>query len=121
MMTDVYDFYSRKNFNHLAQQDYEKNDEMVIKNGKYVGCLPQQQAKSILKIMSIITAKKAQIEALMAEYSNLQEVYNSKAADSLLFLNAKANGVNFDPETYELFVDVKGHCWVVKIQNTSEI
>ncbi|WP_339192783.1 hypothetical protein [Paenibacillus sp. FSL W8-1287] len=113
-MADVYDFYSRRNFRQLALQDYGKNDEIVMTHGKYVGCLPQQQAKSILGIMSLMTAKKEQIDSLMAEFSKLQEVYNSNAIDSLLFLKAEANGINFDPETYELYVDVKGHCWVVK-------
>lgn len=117
-MADVYDFYTRRNFKQLALQDYEKNDETVMNQGKYVGCLPQQQAKSILNIMSLMIAKKEQIESLMAEYSELQEVYHSRAIDSLLFLNAEANGMNFNPETYELYVDVKGHCWVVECRKT---
>ncbi len=45
---------------------------------------------------------------LMAEFDELQTVYNSRAVDSLLFLNAKVNGVNIDPEIYKLYVDVKG-------------
>ncbi|WP_138494396.1 hypothetical protein [Paenibacillus pinistramenti] len=79
-----------------------------MKYGKYVGCLPQQQSKSLLSIISLMTAKKEQIEMLMAEFDELQTVYNSRAVDSLLFLNAKVNGVNIDPEIYKLYVDVKG-------------
>lgn len=115
-MADIYDFYSRKSFKQLTQQNYGKNDETVLEFGKYVGCLPHQKAKSILNIMSLMTAKKAQIETLMAEYSEMQEYYNGRAIDSLIFLNAKANGVNFELGTYELYVDVKGHCWVVKTE-----
>ncbi|GIO35764.1 hypothetical protein J41TS12_06250 [Paenibacillus antibioticophila] len=61
--------------------------------------------------------KKHQIQQLMFEYEHLSCEYDEMVMEALDFLDAKNNGVYFYPETWDFYIDVKGHCWAVNNNN----
>ncbi|GMK39112.1 hypothetical protein PCCS19_21660 [Paenibacillus sp. CCS19] len=60
--------------------------------------------------------KKSQIEQMMLEYEEIQIGYEELVNEAVSFLGVRNNGVEFAPKIWDLYVDVKGHCWVIKIE-----
>lgn len=57
--------------------------------------------------------KKKQIEKLMSEYEELRCGYEEMVMEAVNFLWVKDNGVDYNPEVWDFYVDMKGQCWVV--------
>ncbi|WP_435924464.1 hypothetical protein [Paenibacillus sp. DYY-L-2] len=112
-MAQIYDFLSRQPLSRLKYHDYEQNDRIIEQHGKYIGVLTKQRTESLREIIDLIELKKKQIEQLMSEFEELRSGYDEIVLEAVSFLGAKKNGVDFDPETWDFYVDVKGHCWVV--------
>ncbi|SFM52930.1 hypothetical protein SAMN03159341_14314 [Paenibacillus sp. 1_12] len=113
-MDEIYDFFSRKSFNKLVDHDYEHNAETIEKHGKYIGVLTKQQTQLLRSTFDMLLFNKNQVEMLMSEYEDLRSDYEQKAFDAVIFLRASKNGVDYNSEDWELYVDVKGHCWIIK-------
>lgn len=112
-MAQIYDFLSRQPLSRLKHHDYEQNDRIIEQQGKYIGVLTKQRTESLREIIDLMELKKKQIEQLMSEFEELRSGYDEMVLEAVSFLGAKKNGVDFDPEIWDLYVDVKGHCWVV--------
>jgi hypothetical protein len=113
-VAEIYDFLSRKSQFDLVKHNFKQNDEFVEQHGKYIGVLTKQRTESLRKTIDMMEFKKNQIEKMMTEYEVLQLGYNEMVTDGVSFLGVRNNGVEYDPEVWEFYVDVKGHCWVVK-------
>ncbi|BFH67373.1 hypothetical protein J27TS7_16280 [Paenibacillus dendritiformis] len=118
-LAQIYDFLSRQPLSKLKQHNNEQSDKIIEQHGKYIGVLTKQRTESLRQIIDLLELKKNQIEQLMSEFEELQSGYDEMVIEAVNFLEAKKNGVDFDPETWDFYVDVKGHCWVVK--NSSKV
>ncbi|GGF88667.1 hypothetical protein [Paenibacillus aceti] len=113
-MVQIYDFLSRQPLSKLKQHNYEQNDKIIEQHGKYIGVLTKQRTESLREIIDLMKLKKNQIKQLVSEFEELRSGYDEMVQEAVSFLEAKKNGVDFDPETWDFYVDVKGHSWVVK-------
>lgn len=113
-MAKIYDFLSGKSQVALVKHDFKQNDALVEQHGKYIGVLTKQRTESLRQTIDMMEFKKQQIELLMSEYEEIRCGYAEMVSESMNFLGAKNNGVDYDPEVWEFFVDREGHCWVVK-------
>jgi len=113
-LTEIYDFFSRKNLYKLVSHDIKQNSEVVSRHGKYIGVLTKQQTRSLRQTIDLVQFKKNQLELLIFEYEEIRSEYEQMSLDAVAFLDAKKNGVNFNLDEWDLFVDLDGHCWVVK-------
>lgn len=113
-MAEIYDFLSRKSQFDLVNHNFKQNDEFVEQNGKYIGVLTKLRTESLRKTIDMMEFKKNQIEQMMLEYEELQIGYEEMVNEAVNFLGVKKNGVDFEPEVWDFYVDVKGHCWVVR-------
>jgi len=112
-LSNIYDYFTKKQFDQISHQDYAENERVIEAYGKYIGVLTRQQAQALRNTMDILVAMQAQIENLMQEYKLLLTEYNKMVIDATRFLEAERKGVKYSPETYDLYVDKDGHCWVV--------
>ncbi|WP_127505967.1 hypothetical protein [Paenibacillus humicus] len=112
-LAQIYDFLSRQPLNKLKQHNYEQNDRIIEQHGKYIGVLTKQRTETLREIIDLMELKKKQIEQLMSEFEELRSGYDGMVLEAVSFLGAKKNGIDFDPETWDFYVDVKGHCWVI--------
>jgi len=113
-MAKIYDFLSRKSQYELVKHDFKQNDELVGEHGKYIGVLTKQRTKSLRQTIDLMEFKKKQIEQLMSEYDELLCGYEELVNEAMSFLGAINNGVNYNPEVWNFYVDAKGHCWVIQ-------
>lgn len=113
-MAQIYDFFSRKHSTDLIKHEYKNNDEVVEKHGKYIGVLTKQRTDSLRRTIDLMEFKKSQIEKLMSEYEELRCGYEEIVMEAVNFLRVKDNVDDYDPEVWDFYVDVKGHCWVVQ-------
>ena len=113
-MAEIYDFFSRKNFNKLIDHNHMQNKEIIMQHGRYIGVLTKQQTHSLRNTIDMLIFKISQVEMLMFEYEDLRSDYEEMVVDPVSFLEASKNGVAYNSEDSEFYVDQKGHCWVVK-------
>jgi hypothetical protein len=100
--------FTRKD--HLKMgQDYTANDAAASK-GRYLGVLPKHTSSRIRETAEDLARRRAQIDALMAEFTPRWEGYFFMIVGALVVLGEDTE--NFDPEQQELFVDEDGHCWL---------
>jgi hypothetical protein len=108
-MADIYDYFSRKHFNNLSHREHVSNDKIIESFGKYIGVLTKSQAQTIRNQMEILAFKRAQIGNLNEEFNSLKAACDEMTESALGFL--KAN--NCSTKSHDLYVDSRGHCWVV--------
>ena len=113
-MGRVYDYFSKRNMESLARQDYAKNDKIADERGRYIGVLPKNEAKVLRDTVDQLARKKAQIDGLIDEFHTIYEGYSYMLAGALALL--KINPDSFDPRTHDLYVDKNGHAWIVERQ-----
>ncbi|RUS44560.1 hypothetical protein [Cohnella sp. AR92] len=113
-MGKIFDFLSHKAQFELINHNFKHNDEIVEKHGKYIGVLTKQRTESLRQTIDMMEFMKKQVEQLMSEYEELRCGYEEMVMEAVNFLGAKDNIVEYDPEGWDFYVDVKGHCWVIK-------
>ncbi|MEO3946208.1 hypothetical protein [Gorillibacterium sp. CAU 1737] len=113
-MTDIYDFFSRRNLRKLVQNSYEENAQLIEEKGRYIGVLTKTKTQSIRITIHMMDIKRGQIENLMNDFQQLCTEYEQMAEAAIKFLKVHKNRVEYNSEEYDLYVDQDGHCWVAK-------
>lgn len=103
---------SLKSGKQLNKQDIKANDQLVMKDGRYIGVLPSEDAEFMRKWHDRLTCEQAQIDELISEYEQSRMQYLVDLTSVLLYLGF--DPMNFDPITEHVFISEDGHIWVVK-------
>lgn len=114
-MGEVRDFFTGSRMDDLVKQNNKENDGIVSQFGRYVGVLPQFKSDSLRNKMNYMSQKRTQLIALQSEYQMLCDDYEETLLDVSKFLEIPYNQAA--PLTHDFYIDSKGHCWIVKIED----
>jgi hypothetical protein len=107
--SNVVDMFTRSDYMKMGQ-DYAANDA-AASAGTYIGVLPKHASVPMRETAEDLARRRAQIDALMAEFTPRWEGYFFMTVGALTTLGVDTS--SYDPEKQELFVDEDGHCWMV--------
>lgn len=107
MKGQVIDFRTRRNLTQAAAQ----LDSAVAQKGTYVGVLPKGEAQAIRDTMKQLEDKRTDIDLLVNEFDSLWTGYGFMLLGAMGILGI--DFAQYEPEAYDLHVDVKGHCWMM--------
>ena len=117
-MGTVYDFFSGKSLDEInnALREAEKTNpehlaNLVEQHGKYLGCIPSYDAKTIRDHMDRMNFLIKQGISVAEEVNRAYFVYLEMLTYALTFLNYDLE--KFDPNTMNVYVDSDGHVWIM--------
>jgi hypothetical protein len=58
-LSNIYDYFTKKQFDQISHQDYAENERVIEAYGKYIGVLTRQQAQALRNTMDILVAMQA--------------------------------------------------------------
>lgn len=109
-MSNVYDFFSRKQLSPEPSNDSEE----LRKNGRYIGMVPKQEAEEINDLIERMNAAKRVIEAFMDNFNDINTAFIGRLADALVRMNVELDA--FNPEIHEFYITDSGHAWIINKQ-----
>lgn len=109
---NLIDFFSGRPYSKMTQQDTDKNDELVNKEGVYLGCLKKEDGKTMRNLIAEMSFKCEQINQLTAEWEYLSdELLDFQKFCLALLKYPNAANVCFEKDT--MMVDENSHVWIV--------
>jgi hypothetical protein len=103
---------SFKTHKALDEKNIKAAENLINKEGHYLGALPETLATTIQNMQDKLTCEKAQIDELIEEFDIHYMEYLNHVTEALIFLGY--NPIDFNGEADKLYVSEDGHVWVVK-------
>lgn len=107
-MNNVYSFRTKK---QLGKQDTKANDELASK-GRYVGCLPNEDAVDMRAQQDKLIVEQQQINELIEDFDWHYSEYMINVCKVLTYLGVDLS--TFDTATDKLMIGEDGHVWIIK-------
>lgn len=107
---------SLKSRSLLGGCDTKENDELVNREGEYIGVLTPDNTKLFRGMIDTLDQELIRINQLTEEFNEHYQNYINK----LTYVINKYNYVvkSYNPETERLFIGEDGHMWIVKKEAT---
>jgi hypothetical protein len=103
---------SLKSREQLGGCDSKENDELVNKEGEYIGVLTPAHTKLFRDMMSTLDQELIRINQLTEEHDEHYHQYINEL--NYVFTRYKYVIKSYNPETERLFIGEDGHMWIIK-------
>jgi hypothetical protein len=103
---------SLKSREQLGGCDYKENDELVDREGEYIGALTLKDTKLFRDIQDMLDQELIRINQLTEKFDEHYQDYVNKL--NYIFSKYKYVIKSYNPKVERLFIGVDGHMWIVK-------
>lgn len=107
---------SLKSREQLGGCDSKENDDLVNRDGEYIGVLTPTRTKLFRDMMSTLDQKLIKINQLTEEYNEHYQEYINEL--NYVFIRYKYVIKSYNPEIERLFIGKDGHMWIIKKEVT---
>ncbi len=112
--TNIIDIFTQRPYAELSAKDYQKNDELTVKYGVYMGCLKKSDSDKLREMRAELDFRCEQINRLTDEWERLSAEHQELLDYCLNYLNSFASKIN--KEENDIMISEDGHVWFFENQ-----